>query len=182
MERLRETLREAPIVERGDYQYFVHPVTDGLPLTDPAVLREITAEIRRQVDFSDVDKLVTPESMGIHHTTALSLATEIPFVVIRKREYGFDNEIAVHQETGYGESELYVNGVEEGDRVVLVDDVFATGGTLQAIVDALIERGVEIVDVVAIIEKTTEETADLPVDVTSLLEVDVVDGDVVIRD
>lgn len=38
---LENTLRDAPVMERNGYQYFVHPVTDGIPLVEPALLREI---------------------------------------------------------------------------------------------------------------------------------------------
>ena len=46
------------------------------------------------------------EAMGIHLATALSLETGIPFVVVRKRQYGLPGEVAVHQTTGYSQGEL----------------------------------------------------------------------------
>jgi adenine phosphoribosyltransferase len=182
MERLRQSLREAPVVERGDYQYFVHPVTDGIPLVEADLLREVAAGVEARVDFGAVEKILAPEAMGVHHAAAVTLATDVPFVVARKRSYGFDDEVAVHQETGYGESELYVNNVHEGDRVLLLDDVYATGGTLRALCDALDAIGAELVDVVVVIHKEIEDATELPVPVTSLVRVDVVDGEVVILD
>ena len=48
--------------------------------------------------------------MGIHLATALSLATDIPFVIIRKRQYGLAGEKEIRsQKTGYGSSKLYIN-------------------------------------------------------------------------
>ena len=183
METLKRTLREAPVVDRDGYQYFVHPVTDCLPEVEPALLREIATALAERVDVDAVDKIITPEAMGIHHAVALSMELDVPFVVARKRDYGFDDEVAVHQATGYAEGELYVNGVGEGDRLLLVDDVVSTGGTLRAMCDALAETGADLVGALVVIERATDEPrVDLPVEVTSLVTVDVVDGEVVIVD
>lgn len=182
MERLTASLREAPVVDRDGYAYFVHPVTDCLPQVDPELLEEIAAGIEAAVDLDDVDEVFTAEAMGIHHATAVALESRVPFVVARKRSYGFDDEVAVHQRTGYDEGQLYVNGVHEGDRVVLLDDVLATGGTLRALYDALESIGAEVLDVVVVIRKRLSESPDLPFEVTSLVDVAVVDGEVVIED
>lgn len=182
MDALRRSLRDAPVVERDGYEYFVHGVTDGIPPLEPAILREITEGIRGVVDMESVDLIVAPEAMGIHHGTALSLATEIPMVVARKRSYGFPNEVVIEQETSYGESELYLNGVGPGDRVVVVDDVLSSGGTIRAICAALEVIGADLVDVVVVLERTDVDHGDLPRPVTSLLDVRVDDGAVVIEE
>jgi len=159
MDQLRESLLDTPVVEKEGYHYFVHPISDGVPMLEPSLLREVVIKIIRKADLEDVDKIVTPQAMGIHISTAVSLMTDIPLVVIRKREYGLDGEVSLSQVTGYSESEMYVNDVHEGDRVLLLDDVLSTGGTLKAITGALDEVGAEIVDVVAVIKKVGGENA-----------------------
>ncbi|MDY6779069.1 MAG: hypoxanthine/guanine phosphoribosyltransferase [Halobacteria archaeon] len=185
MEKLRQSLLDAPIIEKekdGEvYEYFVHPITDGVPPLEPSLLREIVVGIVRVADVDSVDRIVAPEAMGIHVGTALSLATDVPLSVVRKRSYGFDSEVSVKQVTGYSEGEMYVNNVEEGDRLLLVDDVLSTGGTLTAVHDALEEAGGEVVDTVAVIRKG--EDADVEgFEVKSLVTADVVDGEVVVED
>lgn len=181
MKRLKRSLREATVVAFDDYQYLVHPVTDGIPLVDPPLMEEIVEGIQTVADLGRVDKIVAPEAMGIHHATALSLETGIPFVVVRKRSYGLDGEVAVHQRTGYAESELYINNVQPGDRVVFIDDMFSTGGTLEAVCSALLDIGADLVDVVVVLCRGPVET-ELPVDVKWLLEVEVVDGEVIVHE
>lgn len=177
MDRLRHSLRETPIVEKEGYQYFVNPVSDGVPTVDPALLREIAVGILKQVDVADIDKIVTPEAMGIHISTAVSLVSDLPMVVVRKRSYGLPGELAIHQETGYSENEMYVNDVDEGDRVLLLDDVYSTGGTLSAVDVALEEIGAELVEAVAVIGKSDEEpTLPSGMPVTTLVDVAVEDG------
>ncbi len=184
MDQLRQSLLDAPIIEKGEYQYFVHPISDGVPMLEPELLREIVIRIIRKAELENVDKIVTPAAMGIHISTALSLMTDIPLVVIRKRQYGLDGEVPLFQETGYSESEMYINDVESGDRVLVLDDVLSTGGTMKAILDALTDEvGADVVDVVAVIKKAGENELDATdYDVKTLINVSVDDGEVVVAD
>ncbi|WP_135826635.1 hypoxanthine/guanine phosphoribosyltransferase [Halorussus ruber] len=183
MDKLKQSLLDAPIIEKDGYHYFVHPISDGIPVLEPGLLREIVIQIIRKAELEDVDKIVTPAAMGIHISTAVSLMTDIPLVVIRKREYGLDGEVSLSQQTGYSENEMYVNNVNEGDRVLLLDDVLSTGGTMKAITEALEHIGADVADVVAVIKKEgANELDDTDYDVKTLINVDVVDGEVVITD
>ena len=108
LEEVKKSLEESPIVKKGEYNYFVNPISDGVPAMQPKMLRELVRIVYKHADL-DVDKIVAVEAMGIHLATALSLATDIPFVVIRKREYGLEGESQVYQKTGYGSSNLFIN-------------------------------------------------------------------------
>jgi len=183
MDRLRQSLLDTPITEKDGYQYFVHPISDGVPMLEPELLREITVRIIQEVDLEGVDKIVTPAAMGIHISTAVSLSTDIPVAIIRKRSYGLDGEVSLSQVTGYSESEMYINDVEAGDRVLVLDDVLSTGGTMTAILDALSEMGAEVADVLAVIKKVgPNELDDTDYEVKTLINIDVVDGVVEIVD
>ncbi|NIU69588.1 MAG: adenine phosphoribosyltransferase, partial [Actinobacteria bacterium] len=98
MERLRESVHEVPIIDKGGYFYLVHPISNGVPMLEPELLREVVVGIIRRADL-DVDKIVTPAAMGIHIATALTLQTDIPLVVVRKREYGLEGEVGIHKTT-----------------------------------------------------------------------------------
>jgi adenine phosphoribosyltransferase len=184
MDRLQESLRDAPIIEKNGYHYFVHPISDGVPMLKPELLREIGIRIIRKAELEDVDKIVTPAAMGIHISTAVSLMTDIPLVVVRKRQYGLDGEVSLSQVTGYSESEMYVNDVYDGDRVILLDDVLSTGGTVEALTGALEEIGAHVVDAVAVIKKVGGENKieGSDYDVKTLINVEVVDGEVAVVD
>ena len=185
MNRLRESLLEAPIVEKEGYHYFVHPISDGVPMLRPELLREIVIGIIRKAELKDVDKIVAPEAMGIHISTAVSLMTDIPLVVVRKRKYGLEGEVSLSKQTGYEKSDLYINDIREGDRVLVLDDVLSTGGTLSALLPALeTEIGAEVVDTVIVIKKAggenkLDETGYEP---KTLINVKVEHGELVIVD
>jgi adenine phosphoribosyltransferase len=117
--------------------------------------------------------------MGIPLATALSERTDIPFAIVRKRSYGLPGEVAVHQTTGYSANQLYMNGVHRGNRVLFVDDVVSTGGTLGAIIQAVRGAGATLQDIVVVFEKgegRAKVERDYNVKVKTLLRVDVRDG------
>ncbi len=153
LEKLVESLEKAPVVKKGDYDYFVHGLSDGVPALDPAVLKEISIYLKEKLDFSKIDKIVGVEAMGIHLATALSLETGVPFVVIRKREYGLPGEHVITKSTGYGTSKLYINDLNEGDNIILIDDVVSTGGTLTSVINELKLIGVNLLDVIVAVAK-----------------------------
>ncbi len=152
LERLKKSLLEAPVFKRGDYNYFIHPITDGVPEVRPELIREVVSHVVRIADL-DVDKIVTVEAMGIPIGIALSIMTDIPLVIIRKRKYGLPGEIEVSQVTGYSRSQLFLNGIKKGDRVIVVDDVISTGGTMLATLESLKVAGALIKDVVTVIQR-----------------------------
>ncbi len=135
------------MVKRGEYNYFIHPITDGVPVVEPALLRDVCSAMIKMIDWKDVDKIVVVEAMGIHIGAVLSIMTDIPMTVMRKREYRMPGEVAVHQTTGYSKGELYINGIKKGERVVIIDDVVSTGGTMRALLKALEIAGADVVDV-----------------------------------
>lgn len=149
---LDESVRASPVVRFGSYEYFVHPLTDGIPFVDPDLLSEVVEEILAIAEL-DVERIVTPEAMGIPVGTALALEMGVPLTILRKRSYGLAGEVKVQQRTGYGGAEFTVNGLSKGMRVLLVDDVVSTGGTLSALLECLRAMEVVVADVVILFEK-----------------------------
>jgi len=184
LERLRASLAEAPVVKFGDYNYFVHPITDGIPLGRPEVLDEVLAALADRGEWSRVDKIVTAESMGFPLASGLSLRVHKPYVFIRKRQYGLPGEVSLKQTTGYARTDMFINNVHRGDRVVFVDDVVSTGGTLYAVVRALRQIGAEVNEALIVFEKTREKARmekELGLAIKTLMAVDVVQGKLVER-
>ncbi len=185
MEQLQRSVTQAPVIDKDGYPYLVHPISNCVPTLSPGLLREVTIKTIRKANLEDVDKIVTPAAMGIHISTAVSLMTDLPLVVIRKREYGLEGEVSLSQQTGYSESEMYINDVYPGDRVLILDDLISTGGTIRAITDALERIGADIVDIVIAIRKVGGEDAlaDIDHEVKTLINIRVdPDGEVVIVD
>lgn len=141
------------MVKRGEYNYFIHPITDGVPVVEPALLRDVCSAMIKMINWNGVDKIVVVEAMGIHIGAVLSVMTDIPMTVMRKRAYKLPGEVAVHQTTGYSKGELYINGIKKGERVVIIDDVVSTGGTMRALLKALEIAGADVVDVCIAVQR-----------------------------
>ena len=178
---LVKSMENCPIVKKGDYDYFVHPITDGIPEMAPDLLQEVVSSIKEVGDMG-CDKIVAAEAMAIPLGVALSLEIGKPYVVIRKRQYGLPGEVSVNQVTGYSKSSMFVNGINKGDRVLIVDDVLSTGGTLKAVVTAIRSIGAEIVDTIIVFNKHKQKKEledELEMEIKTLLDVEVVGGKVV---
>lgn len=178
LDGLAQCFIEGPVVDVDGYPYFVNPLADGVPRVDPVLLGD-AAEGLRKLAGDGYGIILAPEAMGIPIGAALSLRTGIPFSIVRKRRYGLPGETAVEQSTGYSRSAMYINGVQAGDRVLVVDDVIDTGGTVGCIVRALRSIGAEVVCVAAVYDRSRDLdgiSADLGVPVRALLRVGVTDG------
>jgi len=152
LERLKNSLINSPVMKRGEYNYFIHPISDGVPSLDPHMVKEIADYIAEIADMN-VDTILTVEAMGIPVANALSLKTGIPLTIVRKRPYFLEGEVELSQSTGYSKGVLYINGLKKGDRVIIVDDVISTGGKELGFKPKVLvtidvsEKGVEIKDV-----------------------------------
>ena len=110
--------------------------------TQPAVLQELGARIAAAVgDGRRPDRLAGPELGAVALAAAASLASGVPFVIVRKeaKEYGTERRI----------EGLYV----EGEHVCLVEDVVTTGGASLAAVEALRTAGLACDRVVCVVDR-----------------------------
>jgi adenine phosphoribosyltransferase len=182
---LKQSLIDAPIVKKGNYSYVVHPITDGVPEINPELLNEVVEEMHKRIEkCGSFDKIVTIEAMGIPLASSLSLKMKIPFVIIRKRSYGLSEEVNVEQKTGYSKSNLYINGLKKDDRIIIVDDVLSTGGTLSSLISTLIKMGVTIKGIFIAVDKgdaakKIKEKFKINIDI--LTYIDIIDEKVVIK-
>ena len=185
LKHLEKSLYEAPIVKKGEYDYVIHPITDGVPCITPELLREVTDAMKKHIkNCGKFDRIVTMEAMGIPLAASLSLDLGIPFTIIRKRQYGLPGEVSVEQVTGYSKSKMYINGLKKGDTVILVDDVLSTGGTLKAVLYVLKEIGVNVKGVfIAVYKGTCKEQImkEYNIPITTIVDIDVVEGKVHIK-
>ena len=183
---LHESLRGSPIIWKGEYPYFIHPISDGIPRMDAKVLRATRDLILESVDWPKIDLIVTVEAMGLPLLAAVGDATGKPTVVIRKRSYGMEGETEVNVATGYSQSTVYINDIKPGERILIVDDVISTGGTLEPLLETLEKMGVILQDIVIAIEKgngrerLNRERPMWPI--RSLARIDIIDGKVEIVD
>ncbi len=185
MKFLKESLKNAPVIMKGDYPYFIHPLTDGIPQIDPAVLKDAVNEIIKVIDIDNFDKIVAVEAMGLPIGVALSMELTKPMTVIRKRPYGLPGEVMVEQQTGYSKGKLYINSISPDDTLLLVDDVLSTGGTITAVVGGIKKIGAKISDIVVVVNKNRnieEVEKKIGFKIKTIVNIEIVNGKVKVLD
>lgn len=103
-----------------------------------------------------IDVIVAAEARGFIFATPLAVELNAGFVPIRKPgKLPFDTH-SFHYELEYGKDtlEMHIDGVGEGDRVLVVDDLLATGGTVGACCELLKQTGAEVVECAFLINLT----------------------------
>lgn len=101
-----------------------------------------------------IDAIVGMESRGFIFGAPLAYAMGLPFIPIRKKHKLPAKTISVTYELEYGTDtlEMHADALKAGQRVVLVDDLLATGGTLGAMVGLVRQLGAEVVEAAFVIE------------------------------
>ena len=144
---------EAAIREVPDFPKTGILFLDILPLLkDPALLRKLTQGL---ANFArDIESIVGIEARGFILGTAMAIELNKGFVPLRKKGKlpGAVHSQSYGLEYGTDEIEVQDGVLNQGERVVLVDDVLATGGTLIAGVKLLQKCGVIIESVIVALE------------------------------
>ncbi|MBI2093772.1 MAG: adenine phosphoribosyltransferase, partial [Candidatus Omnitrophica bacterium] len=100
------------------------------------------------------DYVISIESRGFILGSALAYALGIGFVPIRKEGKLPHRKLSTSYELEYGEAvvEIHEDAVKEGSKVILVDDVLATGGTMKAATELVSQLGAKILGIFFLIE------------------------------
>ncbi len=102
----------------------------------------------------DFDVVVGPESRGFIFGTPIAYNMGKPFVPVRKKGKLPMETISVEYDLEYGSAviEMHKDSIKPGQKVVIVDDLIATGGTIEAIIKLVEQLGGEVVKVIFLIE------------------------------
>ena len=123
-------------------------------LSSPEAFQATIDQLAEQFKDTQLDAIVAAEARGFIFGAPLALALGVSFVPIRKPgklpfdRHSYDYDL----EYGSDRLEIHVDGVGEGDRVLVVDDLLATGGTVGACIELLQKCGATVVGSAFVIE------------------------------
>ncbi|MCL6502529.1 MAG: adenine phosphoribosyltransferase [Pirellulales bacterium] len=103
-------------------------------LANPRAFRQAVDAMAARFRGEAIDVVAAAEARGFIFAAPLALSLEVGFVPVRKPgKLPFDTH-AFHYELEYGQDtlEVHVDGFAAGQRVLIVDDLLATGGTVEA--------------------------------------------------
>jgi len=123
-------------------------------LIDPIGFQNVIDELAMRYRTTKLDKIVAIESRGFIFGSVLAFQLGIGFVPIRKKGKLPAKTIGQDYALEYGTDriEIHVDALSKGEKVVLIDDLIATGGTAGAAVQLLQSMGVSILECSFIID------------------------------
>ena len=148
--RLRAAVRDVPdFPKKGITFKDITPV-----LSDPGLFRASIDLFLEHCRGREIDKIVGIDARGFVFGSAVAYELGVGFVPIRKRgKLPYRTEIAKYSlEYGEAEMEMHTDAVTEGERVVLVDDLLATGGTSAAAAALIRNAGGNLIEAQFLIE------------------------------
>ena len=125
-------------------------------LASPEAFRVTIEQLADRVNDLEVDVVAAAEARGFIFATPLALKINAGFVPVRKPgKLPFDTHAFRYQlEYGTDTLEIHIDGVEPGQRVLLVDDLLATGGTMEACCHLIERAGAKVVGCAFVVELT----------------------------
>jgi adenine phosphoribosyltransferase len=148
--KLRAAVRDVPdFPKKGIVFKDITPV-----LSDPSLFRASVDLFLERCRASEVDKIVGIDARGFVFGSAVAYELGVGFVPVRKRgKLPYRTEIAKYSlEYGEAEVEMHTDAVTQGERVVLVDDLLATGGTSAAAAVLIRKAGGQLLEAQFLIE------------------------------
>ncbi|WP_118803454.1 adenine phosphoribosyltransferase [Haemophilus haemolyticus] len=121
---------------------------EGIIFRDITTLLEVPAAFKATVDLiveqyrdKEITKVLGTESRGFIFGAPVALALGLPFELVRKPKKLPRETISQSYQLEYGQDtlEMHVDAISEGDNVLIIDDLLATGGTVEATVK-LVQR------------------------------------------
>lgn len=102
----------------------------------------------------DYDVVAGPESRGFIFGTPIAYNNRKPFVLIRKKGKLPCETVEMSYDLEYGQAtiEMHKDSIKPGQKVLIVDDLIATGGTTEAMIKLVESLGGEVVGVVVLME------------------------------
>ena len=125
---------------------------------DPEAFRQLIDELAKSLEGKQVDLVVGPEARGFVVGSALAYALNAGLVLARKPGKLPCESLRYEYALEYGTDslEIHVGAIKPGQKVVVVDDLLATGGTCLATAKLVEEMGGEVVGARFAIELASE--------------------------
>lgn len=150
MKKLEEYVRSIPdFPEEG---IIFRDVTSVLQ--DKDSLKMAIDEIQKELEGVDFDLVLGPESRGFIFGVPVAYNMNKGFIPVRKKGKLPCETVEMEYDLEYGTAviEMHKDAIKPGQKVVIIDDLIATGGTIEAITKLVNKLGGEVVKIVFLME------------------------------
>jgi len=150
LEKLRAAVRDVPDFPKAGIVFKdITPI-----LADGALFRASIDAFLEQCRGKNIDKIVGIDARGFLFGSAVAYELRVGFVPLRKKgRLPYKTESAKYSlEYGEAEMELHIDAITRGERIVLIDDLLATGGTSASAATLIKKVGGELLEAQFLIE------------------------------
>jgi adenine phosphoribosyltransferase len=150
MDQLKQLIREVPDFPKPGINFY--DITTLLK--DPKGLRQTVDALAAEFEGEHIDTVVGVEARGFIFAPALAYHLRAGFVPVRKPKKLPAEKASISYDLEYGQDtlEIHRDAIGAGDRVVIADDLLATGGTARAVVDLVEGLAGKVVGLVFVVE------------------------------
>jgi adenine phosphoribosyltransferase len=153
MQEIIKAFHNCPLVPVKDRNFIVTPLIDQEPATSPELLKDVVKELSTLTDISKATKVFGEEDRGGFIAALMAYEYNLPLAMVKWNPSGLEGQISISFRNAYHTGKMYANGLEEDDKVLLVEDFVDTGGTLIGMIKLLQQKEIELTDVIVIAEK-----------------------------
>lgn len=123
-------------------------------LENPQIFKKTIQHLKEKYSKYNISKVVGIEARGFIIASPLALEINAGFVPVRKKgKLPYKTESITYQlEYGTDTLQIHADAIKKGEKVLIVDDVLATGGTAKAVCELIERLGGEIVSIFMLIE------------------------------
>lgn len=123
-------------------------------LTSPKAMRHVTRKLADFIEDQDATLVLAPEARGFFFGLPAAVEADVAFAPVRKPGKLPRETVQETYELEYGTDtlQMHADAIKPGDRVVIIDDLLATGGTVEAIRRMAEKQGAEVVGAAFVVE------------------------------
>lgn len=150
IERLRSTVRDVPdFPKKGIIFKDINPI-----LQNAQLFRLATTLFVERYQRKTIDTIVAIDARGFLFASSIAYCLGTGIALVRKKGKLPYKTVQKSYDLEYGSNtiEMHVDAIQKGQKVVVIDDVLATGGTLAATVDLVKELGGDVIEAAVFIE------------------------------
>lgn len=155
LEYVMDVYLKAFTVRSGEHFTTVNELTDQIPATRPEVLLAAMECLIKLGLPGSATKVLSEEDKGAVLAGLFSVRMGLPLAMARLYTYDIGSPMSTYVpiRMEYFRGSLLVNGITHGDKVLIIDDTLATGGTIVSLAKAVRQMRAEVVDVRVLVEK-----------------------------
>ncbi len=153
MKEIFKAFNKQPVKWIKNRNYVITPLLDHEPETTYALMNDVVKSLSKLTNFSKANKVVGEEDRGGYIASLLAYENKKALAMVKWFPVDIKKNIKIKFRNAYTHGNMYLYGVQKGDRVILVEDMIDSGRTIIAMIKLLRKVGAKIIDVIVIAEK-----------------------------